>query len=236
MSEETYSIVIPAAGNSIRFAAAGYRGPKALVKFRYNDEFQTMIEHVAQRNDGCIVVCKRADFNMFKRNLPHFFVRPIESTEGQAHTVFQGIWDLVNKEYLIVNWDCAFEDGLFDRFVTACREKNAEMGTVVFNNSRAGEDGRDYVDQVPFFTRGARQPISPYAVAGAFYFKSRASFSIAYKNLPRPPQYISQMFGRVVGVHFAYEIDRNQVHEWGTPEDLVNDPAVTLIEQREKLR
>lgn len=233
MIEPKYLIVIPAAGSSTNFAAKGYRGPKALIKIRFNNELQTMIEHVAQHDDDCIVICKRIDFNIFKRALPHFFVRPIESTEGQAHTVYQGIWDMTagvmaGREYLIVNWDVAFEDGLFDRFVEACRKNNAEVGAVVFKSTEARYD---YVDAAPFFTRAVRKEpsFSDYALTGAFYFKSRVSFSMAYKNNPRPPLYISQMFGRIVGVHFAYEIEREQFHDWSTPEDLENDSGVTLI-------
>lgn len=233
MDDMPYTLVIPAGGDSARFAARGYKGPKGLLKFEWKEKYATMLEHVVS-DKRCSVIARQEWASVFFRVLPeNFNVVAVPGTEGQAHTVYQGVYQGVYyspiaTDFVVMNCDNAFDEPL-DIFVAKCREQEAVCGAVVFESKRELKYG--YVSDAPFFIRGAeKNPISPFALAGAFYFKSRDVFLTGFKRVGRTPEYISEMFAAIVGTKYAHVIPRTSLHEWGTPDDILTDSTVTRFE------
>jgi NDP-sugar pyrophosphorylase family protein len=156
-------------------------------------------------------------------------ILPIVNTDGQAHTVYQAIDNLSHaQEIVVINCDNAFDTNL-DDFVEQCRDHEVMAGAIVFRSN--GERKYGYVDMPdtgsPFFYRGVeKDPISPWALAGAFYFRNSAIFKDAFESGPST-QYISGLFERIPIAKMAYVIRRYELHEWGTPEDIIADHTVT---------
>ncbi len=228
MDDLSYTTIIPAAGDSVRFATRGFSGPKGLLRFQWREKEATMLEHVAVCAPyKSLIVCKRSAYNLFSAALgSKFDIRAIEDSYGQAHTVYQAVFEqaIVPKDFLVINCDNAFDINM-DEFVDACRMRNAACGAVVFRSD--GETKYGYVDSAPIFKFGAEKiAISPFALAGAFYFKSRRVYMNAFDGSIRCP-YVSQLFQYVSGPMYAHEIERERLHEWGTPEDIMIDGTVT---------
>jgi NDP-sugar pyrophosphorylase family protein len=225
MEHLPYTTVVPAAGECVRFRKAGYALPKGLLRLEWNGSEASMIEHVVGRDHDATIVCKAQDFNLFKRKLPYLKIVPIASTEGQAHTIFQGIADLaLDRPLLVINCDNAFDIEL-DEFVKECVRTQATCGAVVFESELESKYG--YVDAQPWFSRGAeKSPISGYALAGAFYFANTLTYVQAFRTGKNPACYVSALFEHITGSKLAYKIERSQLHEWGTPEDIKLDSTV----------
>lgn len=232
MGHMPYHLIIPAAGESTRYRAAGYMSPKGLIRFKWKDHDDCMIHHIIRDNvpEGqcATVIARQIDFNMFQKRLNSTArVLPIVSSEGQAHTVFQGIEYMADAPLLVVNCDNAFDSPLSE-FVDWCQKESAAVGAMVFKSNK--EDRYGYVDNHPFFSIGAeKQPISEWALAGAFYFENVGLFRAAFRAVHRTSAYISELFQVINGKKIAYDIPRESLHEWGTPADLKADKSVTLI-------
>jgi NDP-sugar pyrophosphorylase family protein len=225
-----YITLIPAAGECTRFRKAGYMLPKGLIRLEWGGSEAPMIEHVADRDHSVTVVCKAQDYNLFKRKLSHMNVIPIASSEGQAHTVYQGLaMDNGERPLLVINCDNSFDIDL-NEFVSECQRTQAACGAVVFDCEQMFAK-YGYVDACPWFTRGAeKNAISIYALAGAFYFASGNIFRAAFQQSKDTACYISSLFSRIEGNKLAYRIQRSQLHEWGTPEDIRADKTVKGFE------
>lgn len=228
MDDLSYALVIPAGGDSMRFKAKGFKEPKGLIKLTWRDKEATMLEHIVGDSNLCYLVVKQEWYNTFLKTLPgNFMIKSIYSTEGQAHTVYQFLFENAfarDMDIVIVNCDNAFDMPLSE-FVKQCRANDADCGVMVFES--AGETKYGYVNNAPFFQFGKEKvAISPFALAGTFYFKNRSIFLAAHRATNQPI-YISDMFGAIKGVRYAYVINRDDLHEWGTPEDILNDKTVT---------
>lgn len=223
-------LLIPAAGESQRFKDAGYTTPKGLLPITWRGRQATMIEHIA----NCvgvmlhtIVGVKSEDRARFETALPLYDVVDIFGSTGQACTValMAGMVDY-NDEILVVNSDNAFDQCAPIHMVLMARRAGATMATLVFE---ADHERYGFVDAYPYFNKGAeKQPISPWALAGAFYFRSAGDIVAAYEQFSKtrpdlPEHYLSGAFEYVRGHKLAVKINRSMLHEWGTPQSLQND-------------
>lgn len=233
------SLLIPAAGDSKRFSDAGVHKPKGLIrsKWRLNQvtvRNGTMIEHVVPIgwNGPVRVACKLDCFDIFKNELPKDYdVFPIASSLGQADTVVQACKDLRN-DILVVNSDNGFSHDL-NLFIDHCRESKASCGAVVFRSNKEPRYG--YINSFPFFEYGIeKNPISSWALAGAFYFKNAATLTKAALLILSDPLirqqeiYLSDLFYYVKGLKIAYAIPRDELYEWGTPVQLMKDKSLDV--------
>jgi hypothetical protein len=237
-------VIVPAAGQSRRFKEKGIDKPKPLIKFSYNSGTrQTMLEHSIRgvANRPIHIGCRQEDYEDFKGefgNFENFHIYGLDTTQGQAHTVqnilYHGNFKL-DKPVLVVNCDQMFLYPL-DMFARQCED--FEAGVLVFD----GQENKaySYVDNFPIFQRAEeKQPISPWAIAGAFYFRSVALLVRALKDqedtyiggwsVKSGEPYLSHTFQFVDGDKLAVHMPKDKLVGWGTPEQLLSDPLVTQI-------
>lgn len=216
-----YTLIIPAAGESARYASVTSL-PKGLTYFRHAGRWDFMLKHVlssARQAERLIVGVRAQDIELFSSAMPRMVFTPIAKTRGQADTVQQLAWtDTGSEDILILNCDNAFEPHVIDNFVQQCRHVGAECGAVVFKPSSSNQRKYGYVDGYPFFETGAEAvPLSHYALAGAFYYKSSSALA---SSMPVDAVYLSETFKHVRGTKLAHLIKEHQLYEWGTPQDL----------------
>lgn len=240
MDNIPFTTVVLAAGSSARFKAHGLNKPKGLVRLNWRGLDGTMLEHSAQlldrrRRDVRIAVHIK-DTSMFADWVGHDSHRMkygfyyVVSTNGQADTAQQAV-DSIEGQIVIVNCDNGFQCDL-NEFAAQCFHNEVNCGALVFPSS--GENKYGYVDGAPWFSYGSeKNPISRFALAGAFYFRSRHVLREAYAATPFTPGkecYLSQLFTAVHGNKLAVRILRSELHEWGTPADVLNDKTVNIVD------
>jgi dTDP-glucose pyrophosphorylase len=223
-------LLIPAAGESQRFKDAGYTTPKGLMQIEWRGKRATMIEHIVASVGVALhttVGVKFDDRERFEEALPLYTVTPIVDSTGQACTVAM-MANAVSPEdeLLVVNSDNAFDGYAPMYMVIRARRAHASAAALVFE---ADHDRYGFVDGYPYFSKGAeKNPISPYALAGAFYFRSAKDLVTA--NIRAAPAangefYLSGVFEHLHGTKLAVKINRDMLHEWGTPQSLADDLA-----------
>lgn len=227
--------MILAAGDSARFSARGIKKPKGTLQLKWRGETASMIEHCTPKIDDVTVVCKIGDpaFDFLKEK--GFYLEKIQRSTGQADSCMQAL-KYMRGEVLVVNCDNAFDCDI-SQLVHACRANGASVGAAVFetNGTPEARQKYGYIDAYPFFRFGVEKtPMSPYALAGAFYFRSPAHYYGAYIEALKEPHaelYISALFKHFTAPRFAMLIPRGCLHEWGTPQDLYNDPFVDVVDE-----
>lgn len=250
-------LLIPAAGDSRRFAEAGYTKPKGLLMMKWRGKRRTMIEHVVEGVSYSIppvIGCKPEDMDAFRRALPKEYVLvPIKNSIGQADTVCRlacssGIDD--QDSLLVVNSDNAFCIGrkklanlvIHSYLEPQNEQQTGDVGAVVF---KATAERYGYINSFPQFTYGVeKKSISNYALAGAFFFRRKRILMDAWHDWYRSNReaaeaslttiaepYLSSLFARMPVTKYAIEIERAQLHEWGTPQTISEDKTVAYIER-----
>lgn len=230
MDRMSYVVIIPAAGESQRFKDAGIKKPKGLLQLEYKGRRAPMIAHCIPNNFvGEVIVAIRYLPVWAVAGVSRFFV--VNETLGQADTVRQAA-ETVDGHIVVINSDNHIDIDM-DLFVANCVHKNADAGAVVFDADFSLKYG--YVDAYPDFKVGAeKRPISPYALAGAFYYRNGRvlidAFNMASMMSSTNEIYLSHLFEHIPGRKVGWLIPKDKLHEWGTPIDLMADPAVKITD------
>lgn len=240
MDSVPFTTIVLAAGGSIRFRTVGVHKPKGLIQLRWRGVEATMLEHSAQilGKDylNVRIAVHSKDMEQFANwvNTDAYRCKYgfyyVVATNGQADTAQQAV-EAIEGPIVIVNCDNGFETTLSD-FGMMCIGNDVACGALVFGSN--GETRYGYVDNAPWFTYGTeKSPVSRWALAGAFYFRSRHVLREAYATAPFSAGkecYLSQLFASIPGNKMAVRIQRDQLHEWGTPSDLLTDKTVSVID------
>lgn len=224
-------ILIPAAGNSKRFLDAGITKPKGLIKFSYKGgPLINMIANVlgSYNNRSFFIGTNRHEF------LDEFDERDIiqvGNTKGQADTVAKMCEILLRDQPIIImNCDSGI---LYPLDVFYNQVKDFDAGLLVFDGG--GNTAFSYINKFPLFDNVAeKQAISSLAVSGVYYFKSykvlsnliqkQLQFGISHAG----EYYLSGTLGYLEGTKLAVMMQKDQLLNWGTPEDLARDPNVIV--------
>ncbi len=227
-------VIVPAAGESRRFAQKGIKTPKPLIQFSWKDHpKQTMLRHAIYGASEFplhvgVQEEKKLEFEMFFGQ--RSFLHPVDNSLGQADTVRQIVEDMGDDvELLIVNTDSMF---LYPLKTFLKQVEGFEGAAIVFDGEYS--PAFSYIDSYPLFNRTAeKEPISQWAMAGAFYFKSKKDFLEAYNKYhatsPKE-EYLSEVYNYLEGEKLAVFIPREQWILWGTAEDLLSDEHVNELE------
>lgn len=239
------TVIVPACGQSRRFKEAGIMLPKGLIRFSMplvgQPEFQTMIEHVLAHDWvdtwETVIVVRKEDVALFEMHLPsRYHIHGIASSAGQADTIRQCISNLGlnGRPILVVNSDNQI---LYPLHAICQIDGFASVSLVV-----PGEDDTaySYVENFPLFLRAAeKEPISKWALAGAFYFPEAINlFHAVVRQMtncqPHANEYyLSGALGEMqVGLdNLAVAMPKSMLRSWGTPEDLARDPRVQISDK-----
>lgn len=233
-------LIVPAAGQSHRFRLRTAR-PKGLLKFRFLDHYRTMIEHCVDDWPGPVyVACRKDDEEEFSKTLTDYSIVPITESHGQAHTVAQ-VATRFNGPFVVLNSDNAFRPyHAMETFVKTALVVDAVASCMTFITGTfddAGPAKYGYVDGHPTFADGAEKVrISRFALAGAFCFRDAQEFADAEEKAREhvgigPTELpLSAAFVWLPQKKLSHVIPRSFLHEWGTPDDLLNDPDVRHID------
>lgn len=234
------NVLIPAAGSSRRFAEVGILRPKGTIPFRWRQgPRRSMIEQVAYADhmlsQSALYFVGINDPGLVEREywdtvpMPKVQTGP---TRGQAHTVLLMLHalSLDDEPVLVLNSDNAFTYPL-SVFVS---QAIAYPGAALVTRSR--NRAYSYVSGMPlFYTAREKEPISQWAMAGAYFFPQGRDLrraierQMAANAVHNGEFYLSGALTYMMGAAMlAVPIDRSQWHCWGTPEELARDPEVQI--------
>lgn len=228
-------VIIPAAGESKRFSRKGIKLPKPLIKFSWGDfPKKTMLEHALHGlgdqtvHIGTLVKLAQDFKEAFPP--PKFFVHQLSESLGQANTVKQVVDKLAfDSPILILNSDSMF---LYPLGAFLVQVNGFDGAAIVFDGKY--NPAYSYVDKYPLFDSAIeKDPISPWAMAGAFYFKSKTDFINAYEayHATSPKEeHLSEVYNFLPGNKLAVFVPKEQWIVWGTAEELLSDDNVNDIE------
>lgn len=188
-----------------------------------------MVEHAAlgaiRAFGTATLVVQQAHLHAFEEaNLHQMVMLAVNASEGQAETVAMALstcLPTVDTAVLVVNCD-----GVVDYPVEAfCQQAQGFAAAVaVFADT---SPVYSYVDEFPLFTACLeKQPVSPWAVAGLYYFRSAREVVATYleqrrRNMRhRGELYLSGLLSLLPGPKLAVAMARDHYINWGTPEDI----------------
>ena len=229
------NILIPMAGEGIRFKNAGYSFPKPLIEVNSKPMIQVVTENLKIKANFIFLVRKE---HMKKYNLSYFLnliapncqiVEVDKKTNGAASTTLLAQKFINNKkQLLIVNSDQFIKWNSSDAMYSICN-KNVDGAILTFKAThpkwsfaKINNDG--FVDEV-----AEKKPISNDATCG-IYFWNKGSEYVKYakqmiqKNIRTNNEfYICPVYNEAINDNkkiINYEID--EMWGLGTPEDLDN--------------
>ena len=229
-------VLIPAAGSSKRFRDVGINTPKGMIRFRLRGSGnRPMLAHIVEghRLDPYrINVGVSSEEREWQKAVTPLLVNRVGRTRGQAETVLNMLRTIPLEDdgpVLVLNSDCAY---LYPLDVFVAQAKGYKKAVLVFPSD---DRAYSYVDALPLFhTAREKEPFSPWAIAGAYYFEHRSQLleaitsQIAANHLHAGEFYLSGTLTYMSGTGLAVAMQRDQWINWGTPEDLARDPRVVV--------
>jgi HAD superfamily hydrolase (TIGR01509 family) len=231
----TPHVVIPAAGQGKRFLEAGYNYPKPLIEVGDAPMIELVLRNFREVGDPIVILQRKhcdtycAD-TVIEQLRPGTKIVTVDGlTEGAACTVLAAS-HIINdgRELILANSD-QFLDYDLSEFLNAARRAEADGAILTFRASdkkwsyaALGEDG--YVSRV-----AEKEPISPFATVGVYYFRQGSSFISAAKQMiaknirVNNEFYVCPVFNELIdmgGRVITVDIPSSLMHGLGTPEDL----------------
>lgn len=232
------NIVIPMAGLGSRFPREKYKVAKPFISFLGKPMIAHVLENLAVKDARYILIVRKEhqpEFEYVMENyLKEYNITPIfidKLTEGTACTVLYS-YDLIHTDapLLIANSDQIVDMDIND-FLADAQARSLDGSILTFVDkelnpkwsfAKIGEDG--LVQEVK-----EKEAISEYATVGIYYFKAGRDFVRAAVRMIINNDRVKNEFytcpvynylirnGGKVGI---YNIEPEQMHGIGTPEDL----------------
>lgn len=232
------NIIVPLAGEGLKFIQAGYTFPKPLIDINGKPMIQVVIENLRPSSaHKFVLICKKEHYD--KYSLHQIFqnatfgayecIKLETPTRGAACTVLTAI-DFINNndELIIANADQLIDIKL-DKFIEFARKNNSDGAIMTFRSSHprwsyARTDKNGDVLEI-----AEKKVISENATVGIYYFKEgkyfvEGAFSMIEKEIMFNNEFYacpvyneSILSGKKVKI---WSIKENQMHSLGTPEDL----------------
>lgn len=239
------NIVIPMAGAGSRFVNAGYKTPKPFIDVLGKPMIVRVMENLFYPDAKYILVIRKEHMEVesdlveeIKRNFNVVFIPIDKLTEGSASTVLFARKYINNETPLLV----ANSDQLMDMevadYINECKDRKLDGSILTFIDktrdikwSFAKIDDKGLVTEVK-----EKMGISDYATVGLYYFTKGKDFvnsaidMIIENDRVNGEFYTCPVYNYVIkdnGKIGIYNIDFNQMHGLGTPDDL--NKYLTLI-------
>ena len=232
------NIVIPMAGAGSRFAKAGYKKPKPFIDVLGKPMICHVLDNLNMSEAKFILLARKEHYDnepetiqWIKDNYNVEFVLIDKLTEGAACTVLHA-HRLINNDtpLLIANSDQIVDMNVAD-YIKDSDERKLDGSILCFVDSElnpkwsfAKIDDNGLVTDVK-----EKQPISPYATVGIYYFAKGSIFvENAIDMFVRNERvnnefYVAPVYNYAIarGDKFGiYNIEQSQMHGTGTPDDL----------------
>jgi len=232
------NILIPMAGLGSRFRQAGYLKPKPFIDVLGVPMISRVLDNLNVNNCRFILIIQKSfslDFQVEIEQLKekhNIEVVEIEiQTEGAACTSLFAL-DYINTSdpLIIANSDQIIDIDL-NAFIMNAKERNLDGSIMVFESNHPKWSYVKIDDQCMMTLLKEKEVISKFATVGIYYFaKGRYFVNSAVKLIVNNDRvnnefyvapaynYLVNSYGKKVGI---YEINENQMHGLGTPEDLL---------------
>jgi len=242
------NIVIPMAGEGQRFQQAGYSMPKPLVEIEGVPMILKVVENLRSNvHHRFIFLCRDEhlrDFQveqLLRQNEPNCCIVPISKlTQGAACTVLLAADYISNDMPLVIANSDQLIDLHLDDFLCDANERDLDGSILTFPASDpkwsfAKLDINGRVEQV-----AEKDPISPHATVGVYCYRQGSQFVDAACCMIKKDIRVNNEFyvcpvynelihcGARIGI---YEIQADQMHGLGTPQDLEQYCARTQTKQ-----
>lgn len=238
------TIVVPIGGGAKRFQERGYTFPKPLVEILGKPMIEIVAQNLAPSEPHRFVFVARAeDLNRWALRevldlvCPGCRIVPLRKpTSGALCSVLLAMEEIpAEGELLVANGD-QFLEMAMDEFLSVARASQADGAIITFPSRHPKwsfareEDG--LVVQV-----AEKRPISEWATAGIYWFRSAADFLRAaersiMKNAGIDDQfYVCPVFNEMILEDkrvVTHRISREAMHSLGTPEDVEAFTAARL--------
>lgn len=232
------NIVIPMAGEGSRFAKAGYEKPKPFIDVDGKPMIARVMENLDYPGARYILLARASHMEKeaelvkeISKNYNATFI-PIEKlTEGTACTVLFSREHINNETpLLIANSDQLVEGGIVP-FVKDCHARKADGSILTFvDKERNPKWSFAQIDDEGVVTRvKEKEAISEYATVGIYYFSQGTHFvdsaidMIINNDRVNNEFYTCPVYNYTIDKkkkNVIYNIDADNMHGLGTPEDL----------------
>lgn len=232
-------IIMPMAGEGLRFRNAGYSTPKPLIEIKGKPLFLRAVESV-KINDTLMkysFIVRKEHIDKYKIDktityaIPKAKVYSVnETTRGAVETCLvaeQGIDD--NDAIIIMDCDLEFQSKDYNQIIMdALRNNNCSGGALVSFNSNDPKYSYAEIDENSNVIRTAEKDvISNHALCGAYFFASGKEFkTVAHKLLNEPTMlksefYISLLFNYLLANGDIVKlVEMEEFRSFGTPDEL----------------
>lgn len=232
-------VLIPAAGESKRYKAAGFVSPKPVLKISFHDKEWSMLKHVigtVPLDVARVLVGLAADvplpLDLAELRHPDVIERvDIFGTIGQADTLYQMVRRVPLEDQVLV-LDCDMVLSSHDIFSII---KYLNVYHLVVGVTKTFDPNTSRVDEYPFPHQFVeKQPISEWGIVSARAFseagllKSSLKIAIDKGIATYTEPYLSQAMNFYPGKRFAYPIEKYL--DWGTPERLAQTGAHVVLD------
>ena len=234
------NIVIPMAGQGSRFAKAGYEKPKPFIDVDGKPIIVRVLENLAYPDARYILIARREHIEkeaelvaQIEKEFNAIFIPIDKLTEGTACTVLYARKYINNDEQLLIaNSDQIVDMNIAD-FIDDCKDRNLDGSILTFIDyykdpkwSFAKLDENDLVTEVK-----EKVVISEFATVGIYLYSKGKDFVDASVDMIIENDRVNNEFYTCPAYNYAikdgskigiYNIEFEQMHGIGTPEDLNN--------------
>lgn len=232
------NIVVPMAGMGSRFASAGYAKPKPFIDVNGKPMIQRVLENLAYPGARYILIARKEHLEaeaelvrQIEREFNAVFLALDQLTEGTACTVLHARKFINNDEPLLIANSDQLVDMHIGDFIDDCSRRQLDGSILTFVDERrdpkwsfARTDDQGLVVEVQ-----EKKAISEYATVGIYLYRRGRDFVDAAVDMFIARDRVNQEYYTCPTYNYAiraglriglYNIDVQQMHGLGTPEDL----------------
>lgn len=226
------------AGAGKKFQEAGYAFPKPIIDINGKTMIQVVVDNLKPSTPHTFIfICLREHYekydlhNILKNATENNFevVLINDQTRGAASTVLCATNYINNNEELIIANSDQYIEFSIDDFITKAREGNKDGLILTFKSSHPKWSyTRTNADGLVLET-AEKKVISDRATVGVYYFRNGSDFVKGAQNMIQKDinynneYYVCPVFNEIIlnnGKIYIDNIEADQMHSMGTPEDL----------------
>ncbi len=232
------NIVIPMAGAGSRFAVAGYAKPKPFIDVDGKPMIVRVLENLAYPGARYILIARKEHLaaepelvRQIEQDFNAVFIALDGLTEGTACTVLHARKFINNDDALLIANSDQLVDMHIGDFIDDCSGRQLDGSILTFEDAQrdpkwsfARIDGQGLVVEVQ-----EKKAISEYATVGIYLYQRGRDFVDAAVDMFIARDRVNQEYYTCPTYNYAirsglriglYNIDVQQMHGLGTPEDL----------------
>lgn len=232
------NIVIPMAGAGSRFAKAGYKDPKPFIDVNGKTMIERVLENLYYPNARYILIARKEHIEArldlaaeIKNKYNVEFVIVDKLTEGTVCTVLHARNLINNDKPLVIANSDQIIDTKFEDFVNDCLNRKLDGSIMTFLDKESNPKWSfAKTDEYGFVTEvKEKQLISNRATVGIYMWTKGSDFIDSSIDMIARNERVNNEFytcptynylienGKKIGI---YDIDFDQMHGTGTPDDL----------------